>query len=42
YEQPKLPSQGIIHVLINGTFVVRNSELVTIDKDTKPPGQAIR
>ncbi len=42
YEQPKLPSQGIVHVLINGTFVVRDGKLVTMEKDTKPPGQAIR
>ncbi|CAF1390640.1 unnamed protein product [Rotaria sordida] len=42
YEQPKLPSQGIIHVLVNGKFVVRDGKLVTIDKNTKPPGQAIR
>lgn len=38
YEQPKLPSQGIVHVLVNGTFVVRDGKLVTI----KSPGQPIR
>ena len=42
YEQPKLPSQGIIHVLVNGTFVVHDGKLVTMDKSTKSPGQAIR
>ncbi|CAF0755672.1 unnamed protein product [Rotaria sordida] len=42
YEQPKLPSQGIIHVLVNGRFVVRDGKLVIMDKNTKPPGQAIR
>ncbi|CAF1510333.1 unnamed protein product [Adineta ricciae] len=42
YEEPKLPSQGIVHVLVNGTFVVRNGKLVTMDKSTKLPGQAIR
>ncbi|CAF4119877.1 unnamed protein product [Rotaria sordida] len=42
YEQPKLPSQGIIHVLVNGKFVVRDGKFVTMDKNTKPPGQAIR
>ena len=42
YEQPKIPSQGIIHVLINGTFVVRDAKLVTMSENTKPPGQAIR
>lgn len=42
YEQPKIPSQGIIHVLVNGVFVVRDGNLLTIDKNTRPPGQAIR
>ncbi|CAF2506688.1 unnamed protein product [Rotaria sp. Silwood2] len=42
YEQPKLPSHGIIHVLVNGRFVVRDRRLVTMDKNTTPPGQAIR
>jgi N-acyl-D-aspartate/D-glutamate deacylase len=42
YEQPKIPSQGIVHVLVNGTFVVRDGKLVTLDENTKPPGQAIR
>jgi dihydroorotase len=42
YKQPKLPSQGIIHVLVNGTFVVRDGKLVSMDTNTKPPGQAIR
>ena len=42
YEEPKFPSQGIVHVLVNGTFVVRNGKLVTMDKSTKLPGQAIR
>jgi dihydroorotase len=42
YEEPKLPSQGIVHVLVNGTFVVRDGKLVTMDENTKPPGQAIR
>lgn len=42
YEQPKLPSQGIVHVLVNGTFVVRDGALVTMTKNSKSPGQAIR
>lgn len=42
YEEPKLPSQGIVHVLVNGTFVVRSGKLVTMDNSTKLPGQAIR
>jgi N-acyl-D-aspartate/D-glutamate deacylase len=42
FEEPKLPSQGIIHVLVNGTFVVRDAKLVIIDENIKPPGQAIR
>lgn len=42
YKEPKLPSQGITHVLVNGTFVVRDGTLVTMDKDAKLPGQAIR
>ncbi len=42
YEQPKLPSQGIVHVLVNGTFVVRDGKLVTMDENSKSPGQAIR
>ncbi|UJR35948.1 hypothetical protein I4U23_028689 [Adineta vaga] len=42
YEEPKLPSQGIVHVLVNGIFVVRNEKLVTIDKNIKLPGEPIR
>jgi N-acyl-D-aspartate/D-glutamate deacylase len=42
YEEPELPSQGIVHVLVNGTFVVRDGKLVTMGDNTKPPGQAIR
>ena len=42
YEQPKLPSQGIVHVLVNGTFVVRDGKLVTMDQNRQSPGQAIR
>jgi hypothetical protein len=32
------PSTGIVHVLVNGTFVVRNGRYV----DAGYPGQAIR
>lgn len=44
YEQPKLPSQGIVHVLVNGTFVVRDEALVSFDHDSqiKLSGQPIR
>lgn len=42
YQQPKLPSQGIIHVLVNGKFVVRDGNLVAMDKNTILPGQPIR
>jgi dihydroorotase len=38
YEKPDQPSHGIVHVLVNGTSVVRNSALV----DGVAPGQAIR
>ena len=40
YDQPKLPSTGITHVLVHGTFVVRDGKLTTTTPP--PPGQAIR
>ena len=42
YEQPKLPSEGIKHVLVGGTFVVRDAKLAPMDKGIPRPGQAIR
>ena len=42
YTDPTLPSQGIVHVLVNGTFVVRDGTLLPMDASIKPPGQAIR
>jgi dihydroorotase len=38
YEKPDQASHGIVHVLVTGTSVVRNSALV----DGIAPGQAIR
>ena len=38
YSRPTLPSAGISHVLVNGTFVVRDAEIVT----AALPGQPIR
>ena len=38
YEKGDVPSAGIIHVLVGGTFVVRDSETV----DDVFPGRAIR
>ena len=38
YEQGDTPSQGIVHVLVSGTFVVRNSELI----EGIFPGRAIQ
>ena len=38
YETPGQPSAGIVHVLVNGTAVVRNAALVA----GVAPGQAIR
>jgi N-acyl-D-aspartate/D-glutamate deacylase len=38
FEQPTQYSDGIVHVLVNGTFVVRNSELVP----GVAPGKAVR
>ena len=38
YEQGDIPSQGIVHVLVSGTFVVRNSELI----EGIFPGRAIQ
>jgi N-acyl-D-aspartate/D-glutamate deacylase len=38
FEAPTTPSAGIPHVLVNGTFVVRDGELV---KDARP-GRAVR
>jgi N-acyl-D-aspartate/D-glutamate deacylase len=38
YEQPNQYSEGIKHVLVGGTFVVRNSQLVP----GVAPGRAIR
>lgn len=42
YEQPKLPSKGIIYVLVHGTFVVRDNKLVNMEENTIRPGQPIR
>ena len=38
YENPGQASEGIIHVLVDGVFVVENSELVP----DVYPGQAVR
>ena len=38
YEQGDIPSQGIVHVLVSGTFVVRNGELI----EGIFPGRAIK
>jgi dihydroorotase len=38
YEQGDIPSEGIVHVLVSGTFVVRNSELI----EGVFPGRAIK
>ncbi len=38
FAEPAQPSAGIVHVLVGGTFVVRNGTLV----DGATPGQAIR
>ena len=38
YEKPMQPSDGIVHVLVGGVFVVRDSQLV----DAVSPGLAIR
>jgi N-acyl-D-aspartate/D-glutamate deacylase len=38
FQEPTKPSVGIAHVLVNGTFVVRNGELVP---DARP-GKAVR
>jgi N-acyl-D-aspartate/D-glutamate deacylase len=38
YDAPDRYSEGIIHVLVSGTFVVRDERLV----DGVAPGQAIR
>jgi dihydroorotase len=38
FEKPMQPSAGIQHVLVNGVFVVKNTELV----EGVFPGQAIR
>jgi dihydroorotase len=38
FQQPMTPALGISHVLVNGTFVVRNGELIP---DARP-GRAIR
>lgn len=38
FEAPTTPSEGIPHVIVNGTFVVRDGELV---KDARP-GRAVR
>jgi N-acyl-D-aspartate/D-glutamate deacylase len=42
YEQPTVPSQGIVHVLVHGVFVVNNGKLQTMTNEQRPPGQAIR
>ena len=38
FAEPAVPSAGIVHVLVNGTFVVRDEKLV----DGAVPGQPIR
>ena len=38
FEKPMQPSEGIVHVLVNGTFVVKDAQLV----EGVLPGQAIR
>lgn len=38
FEKPMQPSDGIVHVLVNGTFVVKNAALI----DSVFPGKAIR
>ncbi|MFL5613753.1 MAG: hypothetical protein ACJ796_08840 [Gemmatimonadaceae bacterium] len=38
FEQPAQYSDGIVHVLVNGTFVVRGSQLVP----GATPGKAVR
>jgi N-acyl-D-aspartate/D-glutamate deacylase len=38
FEKPMQPSEGIAHVLVEGVFVVRDSELV----GSVYPGRAIR
>ena len=38
YEKPNQPAVGVTTVLVNGTFVVRNSELIL----DSAPGQPIR
>jgi N-acyl-D-aspartate/D-glutamate deacylase len=38
YEQPMEPSEGIAHVLVNGTFVVRDGVFIA----GALPGRAIR
>ena len=38
FEQPAQYSDGIVHVLVNGTFVVRQSQLVP----RVAPGKAVR
>ena len=38
FEKPMQPSEGIVHVLVNGTFVVKDSKLI----DSVFPGKAIR
>ena len=38
FEAPTTPSAGISHVIVNGTFVVRDGQLI---KDARP-GRAVR
>ncbi|MEJ2540490.1 MAG: amidohydrolase family protein [Gemmatimonadota bacterium] len=38
FAEPAVPSQGIVHVLVGGTFVVRDGELL----DEVRPGQPVR
>ena len=38
YEQGDIPSAGIVHVLVSGTFVVRDGELI----EGVFPGRAIK
>ena len=36
FAEPTTPSSGITHVLVNGTFVVRNGQLVADARPGKP------
>jgi len=36
FAEPTMPSSGITHVLVNGTFVVRNGQLIADARPGKP------